>query len=818
MATRTRRPGVACGRFTFVLLLLLAGNRASAELDLGNSRVHELANGLTVILLEDRNFPVVSVQMLYKVGARNEVTGKTGLAHFVEHMAFRETQSFPDTQVVSRIYAHGGEWHGYTWTDQTTYYATVPKGSLDLLLRIEADRMTRLVVNSDDIEAERGAVLAEMHMYENSPTSMLIDALMFTSFLAHPYRNNTIGFEDDIDNLTHADVLDFYQRHYHPANAVLAVVGDFDRDRTLERIKELFGEFERRPATPLPHTREPPQDGLRRINLRGASPEKRFMVAYRAPAFADADFPAMLVLQELLGGGSGVSFLQNDWGTPIRDSSLLDGISEAMTTWLPPSEQAYVFVIGGRAAENASELALEQAIDDRLQMLRTATLSDERVDAAISAVLDELIFDVQSTEDAAHQLAYFAGINALDSFLSLPNRLRSITAGELNRVARKYLQPEQRTIAWYRQHVPQTVVDTSDDSTQPQHFPRRQPTAVDEVAVNPAITVRLDGGIPVLIRSSDLSSAVHLKVVVQGQNLAPAGLAVADPVAAYSAWNRLSRPSQFGDSVNAARAYLDDYRPGRDVDAVLSLDPETRMQQAFAAAVGLTIPAVAAKPVPSLIVVAGDIEPQQAQAVLAASFGKLDLPKLLTLERGNMPRGEQTVKLGIPVAQARLGYIVAAPAPTDPDFDAWRLLLYILSHDYEGRLGKEAISRRGLAYYIDARYHSYGGPGWITLDVGVDPGKVDALKQLLHAELRRLEQQPPTPEEVEEAKNHLLGRALSAAQSNQELAAALAQDWLWFGEVMTHESLQQRFAKVEVDDVRRVIAAFARGLTIVVIP
>lgn len=175
------------------LAALFGLSDALAALDLNNAAVHRLENGLTVILLEDRNFSVASVQMLYRVGARDELTGKTGLAHFVEHMAFRDTENFPNTDVVSSIYANGGEWHGYTWTDETTYFATIPSEHLDLLLRIEADRMSRLVIAEENMEPERGAVLAEMHMYENDPVSMLIDAVMFTSFLAHPYRNNTIG-------------------------------------------------------------------------------------------------------------------------------------------------------------------------------------------------------------------------------------------------------------------------------------------------------------------------------------------------------------------------------------------------------------------------------------------------------------------------------------------------------------------------------------------------------------------------------------------------------------------------------------------------
>ncbi|HVU28875.1 MAG TPA: insulinase family protein, partial [Sphingomicrobium sp.] len=140
---------------------------AAAELDLDRAEVTHLQNGLTVIMLEDRSFPVVSVQMLYKSGSAAEVSGKTGLAHFMEHLAFRGSRNFPAGRATELIYDSGGEWHGYTAMDQTTYFSTMPRDGLDLLLRIEADRMARTIIDPASIEAEKGAVITELHSYEN---------------------------------------------------------------------------------------------------------------------------------------------------------------------------------------------------------------------------------------------------------------------------------------------------------------------------------------------------------------------------------------------------------------------------------------------------------------------------------------------------------------------------------------------------------------------------------------------------------------------------------------------------------------------------
>ena len=142
---------------------------ASAELNLNRAEVAHLPNGLTVILLEDRSFPVVSVQMLYKSGSAAETAGKTGLAHFLEHLVFRGSENFPRAAATEFVYDSGGEWHGYTALDQTAYFETVPKDGLEQLLRIHADRMAQAIIDPASIEAEKGAVITELHSYENDP-------------------------------------------------------------------------------------------------------------------------------------------------------------------------------------------------------------------------------------------------------------------------------------------------------------------------------------------------------------------------------------------------------------------------------------------------------------------------------------------------------------------------------------------------------------------------------------------------------------------------------------------------------------------------
>jgi predicted Zn-dependent peptidase len=803
-------------RFAIVLIAVLAGGNAGAALDLRSASVERLDNGLTVILLEDRNLPVVSVQMLYRVGARDESYGRTGIAHFLEHMAFRSSANFPDTGLVSSIYAVGGEWHGYTWTDQTTYFATVPKEYADLLLSIEADRMHRLTIAKDDMEAERGAVLAEMHMYENYPSSMLLDALMFTSFLAHPYRNNTIGFQSDIEALEHADVVAFYERHYRPANGVLAVVGDFDREEIRARIEELFGEFTSREPTPLPHTLEPVQQGERRIRLEARTEAKRFMIGYRAPSANHPDFAAFLVLQEVLGKGSGVNFRQNDWGTAVDEGSLLDGAAADLTTWYPPSAQDYIFVIGGSAAPDAIDAAVEAKIEERVTSARQG-VDDDTVRRAVADVLDELVFDVVTTEDAAHQLAFFDGLHALDTLLELPERVAAVTREDLRRVARHWLLPERRTIAWHVPGVPAPATTRAPEPAGKDSIQAKPAGQVDRTPMPEPVTRELAGGIPVIVQPSDLSPSAYLQVLLPAASIAGVAATPNDPVPGHSSLSWRFRPHALGETLRKARTAVDEAQSAADSGGdEPSQDPETRLEQTFTSIMEEGAERRSPSLAPALIVVSGDIDADEAFTLVEDAFGDLRAPGYRIAPGRAFEREDVEISLGVPVPQAQLGYIVPAPGARDERSWAWRMLLYVLSHDYEGRLGKEAISRRGLAYYIDSRYRSDGVNGWITLAVGVDPEKLADLKALMLEELQRLEHEPPSESEIAEAKAHLVGRARSAAQSNAELADALARSWVLHGEVVTAQELRTALARISRTDVLRAVEAFAGGNAVTV--
>lgn len=781
------------------MIALALATPAAAELELSRASVTRLDNGLTVIILEDHSLPIVSTQIIYRSGARDETAGKTGLAHFLEHLAFRASENFPNAGATAAIYDSGGEWHGYTWIDQTAYYATMPSDGLDLLLAIEADRMARVTIDPAAMEAERGAVITEMNGYENDPSSVLFDAVVAAALQAHPYRNNTIGYESDVAALTAGDARAYYDAHYAPGNAVLAIAGDVTPEAAMAAVREHFDSLPARAVAARSAAVEPPQRGPRRIEIAGPVTRQFVKFVFPAPAASSPDFAPFLVLQQLLGGGSGVNFQQNDWGTPAVEGSALYDASEDIDSWFIPTADPYVFMIGGSIAADADRGALEAEVARRLAAVRNVPPSTERLAAARASVAEHLAFDVTTTEDAAHQLAFYEGIGAYDALIALPASIAAVTAADVHRVARAYLDPQRLTIGWYIPGASDAPLGLSVGAPQPA-LPRAATPPQTAASAAPQLR-RLAGGLPAIVRASPLSPTVSITLVTA------APLEGETTLDSYGAITRNGLAADLPALIASAGAALATAAPASLAEP--SDDPETRLAQMIDQRTQGTL---RQDLVPIVAVVSGTVNPASAFAVLDDAFGEIaSAVRTEATERAarsTTAPTQVTEHIGLPLAQAAIGYVVAAPHPATREGLAWRMLLYVLTHDYSGRLGQAAISDTGLVYYIGSDYRS---EGWITLATGVDPGKIDAMEAMIGDQLARLATDPPSAAETDAARRHLLGRDLSAAQSNPEIAEHLARNFVETGGLRSHEEFAAMLATITPADLAAAARGFASG-------
>lgn len=300
-----------------------------------------LKNGLKVMLKEIHTAPIISSWLWYRVGSKDETTGKTGLSHWTEHMQFKGTQKFPAHKLDKAISREGGRWNASTSHDSTRYFETMPASSIDLVLQLEADRMVNSIYSEKQVASERTVIISEREGYENEPMFRLNEAVQNIAFHVHPYHHEVIGDMADLHTITRDDLYRHYRTYYIPNNAVLCLAGDFKTREMLKRVKELFGSIPRGAPPPRLNRPEPDQNGEVRLNLHGPGETTFIQAAYRFPSAIHPDYYALQALESLLGGASGLSYKTSRLYRALVDREFAVDVSG----WSEPSIDPFLFRI-----------------------------------------------------------------------------------------------------------------------------------------------------------------------------------------------------------------------------------------------------------------------------------------------------------------------------------------------------------------------------------------------------------------------------------------------------------------------------------------
>jgi zinc protease len=412
----------------------------------------QLNNGLRVILQEDHSAPIVSVWTWYRVGSRNELPGKTGLSHWVEHMQFKGTASIEKGQIFRDVSRVGGTLNALTSHDWTAYFETVPSHQIDLPLRIESDRMLGSLFAPDEVESERTVILSERQGAENNPGYALYEEVVGSAFHAHPYRHMVIGYDRDLRAITRDDLYAHYRRYYHPANAFIVAVGDFDGSDLLDRLDRAFGAIPG--GEPLPRSigvEEPDQPGERRVLLRRPSGVPYLRLAYHAPGGADADAVPLLVAEAILSGGQPMGFAGG--GAMGRSSRLYkalvaSGLARAAGSDMSLNVDPFLFQIGVTGLPGSDLSELERVADGEVQRMQQDLVPVDELQRALRQLEAQFVY---SSEGMTNQAYWFGQWEILDDWhraTSLPDEIRSVAADDVRRVAQRYLLPERRTVGW----------------------------------------------------------------------------------------------------------------------------------------------------------------------------------------------------------------------------------------------------------------------------------------------------------------------------------------------------------------------------------
>ncbi len=416
-------------------------------------RVARLPNGLTVLLREMRQDPIVSVWCWYRVGSRDERPGITGISHWVEHMNFKGTRRIPKNEVTRRVELAGGIWNGYTWLDVTTYLETLESRALEEMVRLEASRMSECLYPASEVERERTVVISELQGRENDPRSYLDREVTGTALQAHPYRWPTIGYLSDLRATTRDDLYRHYRTYYVPNNAILVLVGDLRTEEALRMVRRHFGRI--RPGDPPPEVRtiEPEQTGERRVRLRRPSGAAYLQVAYHAPAVTDDDFPTLLVADAILAGASSVNVWAagSDARGPSKSSRLYRALVEGdlasdVGTSVVPSRHPFLYGVLVTAKEGVDPARIEPVLFSEIGRLASGDIAPRDLERAKNQLLARHALESESVTDIAHQLGFFETVASHRLALHLPRRVLSVTAAEVARLASVRLQESRRTV------------------------------------------------------------------------------------------------------------------------------------------------------------------------------------------------------------------------------------------------------------------------------------------------------------------------------------------------------------------------------------
>jgi len=414
-----------------------------------------LDNGLTVLVREVHTAPLASVWCWYKVGSGDEVTGQTGISHWVEHMNFKGTTNIPRDQVKGIIERFGGTWNGYTWIDQTTYLETATRDALDRMLFIESERMANCLYDAEDCESERSVIISELQGGENDPDQLLDTEVTAVALKVHPYRHPTIGWLGDLKTMTRAQLYQHYRRYYVPNNATLVIVGDVSTGDALRQVERRFGTIA---AGSLPERlprEEPEQLGERRVLIRRDGTTAYLKLAYPAPAFDHPDFFPMLVLDAVLTGAKGVNLWASFRTNPPQRSARLyralvdQGLASAVAGAVVPTRDPFLYTISVTVNERATLAVTEAAALEALDRIRHEGIAVDELAKAANQLRARLVFDDESITHIAHQLGYFDTIAGAGAYDTLLPGIRAVTVEEVGRVARRYLDASKRTVGWF---------------------------------------------------------------------------------------------------------------------------------------------------------------------------------------------------------------------------------------------------------------------------------------------------------------------------------------------------------------------------------
>jgi len=412
----------------------------------------QLPNGLKILTLEDPSHPIVTYQVHFATGSRNERPGITGISHLFEHMMFRGSKELGPEEFARIIQANGGTLNAFTTIDNTSYFENLPGEKLELAIRLEAERLEHLRLNQESLDTEREVVRSERKLRTvNSPFGLLIEQLFAIAFDQHPYQWPVIGWDHDLRRLTLEDCLDYYRRGYVPNKAVVVIVGDFKSKQALSWVEQYYGHLKPQPPVEISPAQERPQRGERRSFYKKVSQLEAFFAGFHCPMIGDPDVFPLLTLERILAGGKSSRFYQRFVKTAKAVEAQVEVDPPPFWPMDPGLLQVYAIAAPGVPIGD-----LEQEIWAAVEEIKEGKFDDEELAKAKRGLITSFIMGLQSVffKGLAGGL-YELKTGDYSSVNGVLDRYEEITSDDVQRVTQRYLSEDNRTVVTLQPITPE---------------------------------------------------------------------------------------------------------------------------------------------------------------------------------------------------------------------------------------------------------------------------------------------------------------------------------------------------------------------------
>jgi len=405
-----------------------------AEAGVFNPESFTLKNGMQVVVVENHRTPVVTHMVWYRVGAADEGPGETGIAHFLEHLMFKGTKTLKPGQFSETVARNGGRENAFTSSDYTAYYQTIAVDRLPMMMKMEADRMTNLVITDKEVEPERQVVLEERRSrIENNPGSILSEHINATQFLNHPYRNPVIGWEHDIEALNIDRILAFYKRWYAPNNAILVVAGDITMAELKPLAEKYYGPIPSQPPVIRSRAKEPPQKAERRVTLKDKRVRQpSWRRSFLAPTLQWGDakhvYP-MEVMADVFGAGASSRLYR---ALVIDKKIAVSAGAHYSGNGRGPGR----FIVFASPRPGVEMDKLEAAVEAEIKKLQTDGVTEDEVQRAKERMQAEAVYARDSLSGGARTFGGALAVGmAIEEVEAWPERIGAVTVDQIKQAA-----------------------------------------------------------------------------------------------------------------------------------------------------------------------------------------------------------------------------------------------------------------------------------------------------------------------------------------------------------------------------------------------